>query len=138
MKVNREEKPLVFVAALLLTAIGGCRILHPCGDQVFDDLGHFSSKESGLRASIKKLSQQIKECPNASKYVVGWKALAEDGVVQQRETAYDRRTRQLCYEMDPGSGCYGDVYVVDDAAVHAVAAKNGLLDDFAPYDAAKK
>lgn len=113
---------------ILALLIGACR----CPDKVYV---YFESPtlEAGEPVAVQKLSDALRRCPNAQRYDVFWKEVVAGQELGRRALVYDRRNKLIGYEYDPGSGFRGAVYVVDDAAIHAVAQKYGKLDDFAAH-----
>lgn len=100
-----------------------------CSDEVDVSISGISTMEEGNRASIKKLSNEIRRCPSANKYRVFWKVTVNGQEVSRRAALYERNIG-VGYEDDPYSGFSSKVYPVDDSAIHAIAQKGGTFDDF--------
>ena len=121
---------------LLVAAIawGLWRVLNPANDEAF--LGRVESKEAGFRAAVKKLAIEISNFPGSEEYLIYWVGPDPDQNqrVDRRALFYRRSSQWLGYEQDVYSGTSGKAYIVDDAAIRAVAEKSGTLNDFAEYD----
>jgi hypothetical protein len=114
---------------ILALLIGAC--LPRCPDEVYV---YFESPIlAGEREAVRKLSDALRRCPKAQRYDVFWKEVIAGEELGRRALVYERRNKLIGYEYDPGSGFSGAVYVVDDAAIHAVAQKYGRLDDFTAH-----
>lgn len=99
-------------------------------------IGEFDSKDAALRAAIRRLAVEVDRCPDAEEYHIVWVGPDPDQNqrVDRRALWYFRRPKTLGYEHDVSSGIAGRNYIVDDAAIKAVAEKGGALEDFAEYD----
>jgi hypothetical protein len=106
-----------------------------CGKEVEVSIGEFPSKEAGLRAAIPRLASELDRCPKAEKYRVIWMGPDSDGStrVNRRALLYLKNFKKLGYEHDVESGISGEPYIVDGAAIKAVAKKGGTLQDFSDY-----
>jgi len=107
-----------------------------CPDTVQAFSGHFDSMNTGSRASIKRLSAEIGNCPQAKKYSVSWRVDLGPNERGWRAVKYEREDKTsgyVGYEFDPGSGFGRDIYLVDDDAIQKVAQEAGSLEDFAKY-----
>jgi hypothetical protein len=103
-----------------------------------DSIGEYESIDPALRASIPKLASLLRVCPCSNKYRIVWKGQdPEDQRVAFRALLYNRKWKTLGYEYDVYSGISGKVYIVDEAAIRAVAEKGGTLEDFEGYDQGK-
>lgn len=108
-----------------------------CPNAVGVYIGHFDSMDAGSRASIKRLSEEIRRCPEAKTYRVSWRVDLGPNERGWRAVMYHRQGKTsggVGYEFDPGSGFGRDIYLVDDDAVQKVAEGSGTLEDFAKYD----
>jgi hypothetical protein len=143
----------MILAALLAAVVVGIAPLEGCGpppcppdnddtDGLFVPIGEFQSKDAGMRAAIKRLVVETERCPNARLYRIVWVGPFSDDDPAGRESI-DRRSllywgpnpaKWLGYEFDVFSGADGRRYLVDRAAIEAVAAKAGTLEDFDQYD----
>jgi hypothetical protein len=95
-----------------------------------------------MRAAIKRLVVETERCPNAQLYRIVWVGPMSNVDTDGRQTI-DRQSllysgpepaKWLGYEHDVLSGTSGRTYLVDRAAIEAVAAKDGTLEDFDQYD----
>lgn len=96
----------------------------------------FNSAETGARAAVPRLSQEIHRCSEAKKYSVSWKFPPGNQERGWRALTYIRKDKTsgvVGYEYEPGSGSGSEIYWVDDSAVDRVAAEGGALSDFARY-----
>ena len=112
-----------------------------CPDTIQVFGGHFDSMDGGSRASIKRLSAEIRKCPEAKKYSVSWRVDLGPHERGWRAVQYHRRDKTsgfVGYEFDPGSGFGQEIYLVHDDAVQKVAEEAGSLEDFAKYDKTEK
>jgi hypothetical protein len=127
-RVSKRAWRLAGTFLILSLLIGACR----CPDEVNI---YFESPtlEAGERVAVRKLSDALRKCPKAQRYDVFWKEVVAGQELGRRALVYDRRNKLIGYEYDPGSGFSGAVYVVDDAAIHAVAQKYGRLGDFTAH-----
>lgn len=136
MTRNSEATKWLYIGILLfpLLTISSCAFF--CSNELDVFLGQFDSMDVGSRASIKRLSEEIRRCPEAKKYSVSWKVALGEQERGWRAVMYERQdktTGRVGYEYDPDSGFRGDVYIVGDDAVHSVAQGAGALEDFVKY-----
>src|SRR5215216_4056702 len=89
----------VVAAALIYLGIA----IYSCGDEVYTNLGKFQTEDSALRASIKKLSAEIQECPEAKLYRIVWDAPNQYGI-SRHSVLFDRLHKSIGIEDDVGSG----------------------------------
>src|ERR1051325_2280267 len=104
-----------------------------CPKEVSISIGEFDSKDKGLSASIPRLAAEIRRWPEAEMYRVIWVGPETDPDhrgVDRRATFYSRASKRIGYEADVNSGSVGRTYIVDEAAIIAVAEKGGTLEDF--------
>lgn len=128
---------LLTILVLVVVGILLMRWLLSCPNEIYFRIGTYESKEAGIRAAIKKLPAEMERCPKAKRYRIVWSGptpMEDDGHVDRRALLYDRQSKALGYERDVLSGIDGKAYFVDDAAIRAVAQKDGTLEDFAEYD----
>jgi hypothetical protein len=107
---------------------------------VDDFVGTFDSAETGARAAVRGLSQEIHRCGQAKIYNIAWKFPAGEQERGWRALKYvrqDKTSGMVGYEYDPGSGTGEETYWVDDSAVDRVANEGGALSDFAKYQKPK-
>ena len=97
-------------------------------------IGNLDSKEAGVRAAIRKLAAEIVKCPGARVYRVMWEGPGNYQGNYRHAILYERRDNRIGYEDDFLSSFSDETYVVDDAAIHAVADEGGALEEFARYD----
>ncbi|HET8669620.1 MAG TPA: hypothetical protein VFM05_03050 [Candidatus Saccharimonadales bacterium] len=105
-----------------------------CSEKQTVYIGNFGSKEAGVRAAIPKLAAEIARCPDANVYRVMWEGPGNYQGNYRHSVLYERRDNRIGYEDDFLSSFSDQSYVVDDAAIHAVAVEGGMLEDFARYD----
>ena len=129
-------KPVLFSFLLVVAVVSWLsdpsRFL--CPSEINIEIGEFSSKESGLRASIPMLAAQIDKCPHADMYRIIWVGPGDDGERLRRSTIYYRTNSAIGYEADAFSGASEMGYVINDDAIRNVAKSGGTLEDFAGYD----
>ncbi len=132
MMTRVSKKAWALAGSLLILALLVGAWLRRCPDEVYV---YFESPilEAGERVAVRKLDAAVCRCPEARRYDVFWKEVIADEELGRRALVYERRGKLIGYEHDPGSGFSGAVYVVNDAAIHAVAQKWGTLEDFAAY-----
>ena len=138
MRILSINITLRVLALLLLNATLMGTWACSCSEHVFKHIGVFQSKDQGVRESIKQLAQEINRCPDAQNYTIAWAMATEEQRKEYRAIIYDRETRRIGYEVDPGSGHIGDSYIVDTDVIRSVAANNGTLEDFAGFDRSVK
>lgn len=131
-----ENTRWLFIGVLLsiFFIVSSCSFF--CSDKIIIFVGEFESMDVGSRASIQRLSEEIRRCPSAKTYRITWKwKLPSDGYERGwRAVIYKRQNETMGligYEYDPESGFSGEVYLVQDDAIHVVAQKAGTLEDFA-------
>jgi hypothetical protein len=103
---------------------------------VYVHLESFDSAETGARAAVQRLSQEIHRCGEAEEYDIDWKwpsSEHERGWRALRYTRKDKTSGNIGYEYDPSSGRRQPIYLVEDSAVDQVAKEGGTLSDFAKY-----
>ena len=108
-----------------------------CPTSVRVSSGQFDSMDAGSRASIKRLSGEIRRCPEAKTYKVAWRVDLSPNERGWRAVKYEREDKTsgyVGYEFDPESGFGREYYLVGDDAVQKVAEGSGTLNDFAKYD----
>jgi hypothetical protein len=136
-KVRPRKHELKLVLFLL-----SCQLLITCGrpasrplcyKNVYASVGRFDSAETGARAAVQRLSQEIHRCPVAEEYYVEWNFPEERGWRAVKYTRQDNKSGVAGYEYDPSSGRRQPIYLVEDSAVDQVAKEGGTLDDFAKY-----
>ena len=130
-----EWLPLGILLAALLS-VNSCA--NVCSNEVSVSIGEFDSEEVGSRASIQRLSSEIRRCPGGKKFKISWTWKVAPGEQERgwRATMYERDdggAGRVGYEYDPDSGFRGDVYNVRDDAIHSVAGRAGTLEDVAKY-----
>jgi hypothetical protein len=127
--------------AILASIVIGCGIVLAvwmliCPSEVRVSIGEFPSKEAGLRAAIVTLAYELDRCPNAETYRIIWRGPNSEGSphVGRRALLYLQEFKKLGYEHDILSGIDGEPYIVNQAAIKAVAEEGGTLQDFSNYD----
>jgi hypothetical protein len=94
-------------------------------------MGEFSSKNIAVRAAIPQLATIIDRCPRAEVYRIMWVGAGDaEGSQNRHSVLYDRPHKRIGYEDDFLSGISGKAYSADDAAIHTVAQRGGMLEDF--------
>ncbi len=117
--------------------------LSQCPGEVEINLGNFTSHDLGNRASIQRLSSEIRRCPEAHSYTVHWYVIASNKIVAARATIYLPSSKagdenMVGYETDVGSGLAYVVSIADDSPIHEVALKHGTFTDFKKYAVTRK
>jgi hypothetical protein len=105
----------------------------PCANKVEVSIGVQPSGAPGWRASLQRLSDEIKRCPNANLYVIHrrTKWISTDSSTRLA-TRYDRAAQRLTdSRYGEGSGYWWSK--VTDKPIHAIAAQGGTFDDLASY-----
>jgi len=102
-----------------------------CPTEMSVNIGWFDTADAGMRASIPELASAVQRCPKTELYRIIWIGPGENGEPLQRSTLYYRKSSAVAYEQDAFSGASERGYIVDDAAIQAVANKGGTLSDFA-------
>jgi Arc/MetJ-type ribon-helix-helix transcriptional regulator len=115
----------------------------PCGlgRYLLVEIGEFRSRDEGVRAAIKRLAADT-QCPETGCIRIMWSGPAHD---TSNTSAFSQAlvyvqngaagtARLLGYEHDFLSGAGSRLYLVDRAAIQAVAEKGGTLEDFDQYD----
>lgn len=105
-----------------------------CSEKQTVYIGNFDSKQAGVRASIPRLAAEIAKCPDARVYRVMWEGLGNYQGNYRHAVLYERRDNRIGYEDDSLSSFSDETYIVDEAAIEAVAEQGGKLEDFARYD----
>jgi len=111
-----------------------------CPERVDVSIGKFDSVDSGARAAVRRLAEEIHRCLNAKEYSISWTFPTGPAERPYRALIYSRKDDTsgfVGYEYDPESGP-GDSYLVDDSAVDRVASEGGVLSDFAKYQKMQK
>lgn len=121
---------ILIIGALLL----GWVTFFRCPTEIDINIGRFDTADAGLRASIPELASAVQRCPKTELYRIIWIGPGENGEPLQRSTLYYRKNSAIGHEQDAFSGASERGYIVDDAAIQAVANKGGTLSDFAEYD----
>jgi hypothetical protein len=142
IRVHRQELTLLLLmlSCQLLITCGRPPGFTTCRGPVYVHLETFDSAETGARAAVRRLSQEIHRCGEAEKYDIVWKwpsSEQERGWRALRYIREDKTSGNIGYEYDPGSGT-GETYSVDDSAVDQVAKEGGTLSDFAKYQKRKR
>jgi hypothetical protein len=142
MKASQQQLKLVLLILSCQFAIGCGRppSLTTCRGPVNVHIGSFDSAETGARAAVRRLSQEIHRCREAEEYNIVWKWPGGEQERGWRALKYMRKEKtsgNIGYEYDPGSGT-GELYWVDDSTVDRVAAEGGSLRDFAKYQKKKE
>jgi hypothetical protein len=138
-----QHVTLVFLIVSCQLVIGCARPpwRSPCPSIVNVSVGSFDSAETGARAAVRRLSQEIHRCGEAKEYNISWKFTIagepERAWRALRYTREDKTSGVAGYEYRPGSGTRGS-YWVDDSAVDQVAKEGGTLSDFEKYEKKKK
>jgi hypothetical protein len=88
------------------------------------DIGKFSTRAEAERAAVRKLSRQLCQCPSQEKYWLYWESKDGGGY------AFCYSEGRLWNEIDPGSGFWGDVFIADEAAIHAAARRGAGFEAF--------
>ncbi len=130
IKINASTQKFASVLLILLLFAGACSLY--CPDEINVSIGSSPSLDVGNRASIKRLSDEVRRCPKAKEYSVFWKVEVNGREVVRRAALY-KREYGVGYEDDPGSGFSSKVYNVSDDAIHTVAQQDGTFEDFANY-----
>lgn len=136
MKLNNKALlflviPLLIPAALLLP-----KKEPTCSDKVEVNIGNFSTRAAGQRASLNQLAHEIKRCPKAQKFrilrnTVGLRYWTDR---EYELTFYDRKNGFL----QDGMPIYGPTtqwMKVKDKAIINVASASERFSDFAKYGA---
>lgn len=138
MNISQQQLRLVLLILSCQFAIGCPRppSWPPCPDVVNRFVGSFDSAETGARAAVRRLSEEIHRCGEAKEYNISWKFTIagepERAWRALRYTREDRTSGVAGYEYRPGSGT-GETLWVDDTAVDHVAKEGGMLNDFEKY-----
>jgi len=136
----RRIRQKVTLVLLMLTCQLAISCGHSCRTIVEYSLGSFDSAETGARAAVPRLSQEIHRCSEAKRYSVSWKIPPGEHEIGWRALIYVRKDKTsgvVGYEYDPGSGFGSETYWVEDSAVDQVAKEGGTLSDFAKYQKRK-
>lgn len=140
----REEKlrlVLLILGCQLVIACGRPPSSTTCRGPVTVYIGSFESEETGARAAVRRLSQEIHRCGEAETYSIEWKWPGGEQERGWRALKYirkDKTSGDVAYEYDPHSGIFGETYWVHDGAVDQVAKEGGVLKDFAKYEKKKE
>ena len=142
MKARKQELRLVLLilSCQLVITCGRPPGLTTCRGPVNAHIGNFDSAETGARAAVRSLSQEIHRCGQAEEYNIVWYwpgGEQERGWRALKYTRKDKTSGSIGYEYDPASGTRDPTYLVDDTAVDRVASEGGLLDNFAKYEKKK-
>lgn len=135
---SRQLRGVWPIVALIIGAlIPGSACEEPCSKRDFvSSIGHFDSKEEGLRASIPKLSAEISRCPQTELFRIMWRGPGDygKGGPERHSLLYQRTQKRIGYEDDFLSGISSESYYADASDISAVAEKHGTLTDFTLYD----
>ena len=127
----------LFLSCQLLITCGRPPSRSLCSKNVYASVGRFASAETGARAAVQRLSEEIHRCPVAEEYYVQWNFPEERGWRALIYTRQDNESGVAGYEYDPSSGRREPIYLVEDSAVDQVAKEGGTLSDFAKYQKKK-
>ncbi len=96
IKVHRQEVTLVLLilSCQLLISCGRPPGLTTCRGPVFVRLQSFDSAETGARAAVQRLSQEIHRCGEAEKYDIDWKWPSSEQERGWRALRYTRKTKR--------------------------------------------
>jgi len=134
----QQQLTVVFlmISSQLVIACGHPPSSRLCVANINVDIGNFDSVETGARAGVRALSQEIHRCAEAKEYSISWNYPGNEQERGWRALKYIRKDQVsgiIGYEYDPSSGTREPTYLVDDKAVHEVAKEGGTLNDFAKY-----
>lgn len=143
MRARKQQLTLVLLIATCQLVIACARPPSPppCYSIVNASVGSSDSAETGARAAVRRLSQEIQRCGEAKEYYIQWSWPGSEQERGWRAIRYFRKDKTsgvAGYEYDPMSGTLQPTYLVDDSAVHQVAKEGGTLSDFAKYQKEKK
>lgn len=141
--MNTSQLPskltLLFLICLSMTSCAG-RVRLYCPNMIGASIGKYDSVDSGARAAVRRLAEEIQKCPKARHYSIAWSLPTAPDERPHRALNYSRKddtSGYVGYEYDPGSGT-GETFLVDDSAVDRVASEGGVLADFAKYQQPKE
>ena len=122
-------------ALFLLSGMAACTA---CPEEMFREVGEYTSREEALKAAIPKLAETIRECPHVNTYRIFFVAPGEEHRVDRHALLYFRLngTSKIGYEDDPYSGItpsYGP-YEIDDAMIQTIAEQGGNFEEFKRHD----
>ena len=143
VRVHRQQLTLMMLmlCCQLLIACGRPSGLTTCRGPIYVHLESFDSAETGARAAVQRLSQEIHRCPEVHEYYIEWRwpgSEQDRGWRAVKYTREDKTSGNIGYEYDPSSGTREPTYLVEDSAVDQVAKEAGTLSDFAKYQIEKK
>lgn len=127
--MRKSTKCIIFI---LISIILGVTIFELSPIPFRADIGSFHSQAEGEKASIQRLSKEIRFRPWKSIFEIYWKCSGNEdcGSLDYRSTIYDRQKKIIGYEVDVGSGYTKSWECKNDGEIHAVSLKNGSLSDF--------
>jgi hypothetical protein len=91
----------------------------------------FPSEDTAVRASLERLSQELRQ-HTQELFKVRW-SLAKSGPAPSG-TLYNRNSKDIGYAYDADSGVNRVWTNVDELTIHALAEKHGRLEDLRPND----
>jgi len=98
-------------------------------------IGELPSREAGLHASIPKLADLLRRCPDTKVFRVWWVGPGDYPEGPGRHALlYDRTHKMIGYEDDFLSGISSRPYAAVDSDIRSVAEKQGTLTDFTLYE----
>ena len=104
-----------------------------CPEEMFREVGQFTSREEALKAAIPKLAETIRECPHVNTYRIFFVAPGEYRVDRHALLYFRLKgTSKIGYEDDPPSGItpgYGP-YEIDDEVIQTIAKQGGNFEEF--------
>lgn len=143
MRVRKQGLRLVLlmISCQLVISCGRPPALITCRGPVYINIGRFDSVETGARAAVRRLSQEIHRCGEVEEYNIAWRFPGSEQERGWRTLKYmrkDKTSGRIGYEYQPASGPQEPTFIVDDTAVDKVANEAGLLDDFEKYKKKKE
>jgi hypothetical protein len=94
-------------------------------EEIERSVGKFDTREAAVKASIKRLSQELRRRPGTQRYIVWFRIAQRDPVGSRAATVYCRRFQQFGWAGDPTSGFDDSWDNIGDSTIHAIAATNG-------------
>ena len=127
MKLQFKEVLLFAAPLLMLGAIGGgLAWSRHCPDRCYSSVGQFNSDAVGAKAALAQLSQQIKRCPQASRYITRYQIMFKGTEVDDVHIVFEPSTGILSYAPDSSQGLQL-WHKVDAQAIQVVAFGTGKL-----------
>ena len=125
--MTRTEKAFWVVLAVTIWGIGAYIWLFYPFQKIERSVGRFRTRELAVKASIRRLSQEIRRRPGTQTYIIWFRLSEPDPMGGFGAAMYQRRFKQFGWAMDPTSGFEERWTSIDDFTIREIAATNGTF-----------